>query len=310
MTPERLDRPFTDPLVGRIFLPLATGVHWGLERITAALDDLGDPHLSYPTIHVGGTNGKGSVAAVLASVMCAEGHKVGLYTSPHLCHFHERFQVCGRPLPDDVIEARGLEIRELIAWHGLTFFEATTALAFHAFRREDLDVVVVEVGLGGRLDATNVVQPIASIITNIAMDHADFLGATVEEVAREKAGIIKAGVPILTAEANPAVVELLRATASRRAAPFFALDPVNDLHHVEVGRECTEFTVESRSWGRSDSRPRWLGVTRRSTPPSRSRCWSTFPPVFSRMRRRCERASRRCAGPAVIRSSRPHAIPC
>jgi dihydrofolate synthase/folylpolyglutamate synthase len=247
--PDRLDRPFTDPLVQRIFPPLATGVHWGLERTAAALKEIGDPQLAYPILHVGGTNGKGSVAATLASVLAAEGLRVGLYTSPHLVHFRERFQVAGRPLADDTLAARADEVRDAVARHGLTFFEAATVLGFHAFAKEGVQVAVVEVGLGGRLDATNVVTPSCSVITNVAMDHAEYLGPTPESIATEKAGIIKGGVPVLTAESDPGILELFRATARVMGAPFTALDPVSDLHHVEVTREGTAFTLETRSWG-------------------------------------------------------------
>jgi dihydrofolate synthase/folylpolyglutamate synthase len=247
--PDRLDRPFTDPLVQRIFPPLATGVEWKLERTADALARLGNPHLAYPTIHVGGTNGKGSVAATIANVLAAAGARVGLYTSPHLVHFRERFQVGGRPLADETLERRGREVREVMAAGGLTFFEAATVLGFHAFARESIDVAVIEVGLGGRLDATNVVHPVCSVITNIALDHLEYLGNTIESVATEKAGIIKEGVPILTAESDPVLLELFRETAGRRGAPFTALDPVNDLHHLEVTRTGTSFTLEREPWG-------------------------------------------------------------
>jgi dihydrofolate synthase/folylpolyglutamate synthase len=247
--PDRLDRPFTDPLVQRIFPPLATGVHWGLERTTGALSALGDPHLAFPTIHVGGTNGKGSVAATIAAVLAAAGSRVGLYTSPHLVHFRERYQIGGRPLSDETLVARASEVWNAVVQGGLTFFEAATVLGFHAFAREKVDVAVIEVGLGGRLDATNVVEPLCAIITNVALDHVEYLGPTVESVAVEKAGIIKEGVPILTAESDPALLELFRATAARRGAPFTALDPVSDLHHLNVNRDGTSFTFETRPWG-------------------------------------------------------------
>jgi dihydrofolate synthase/folylpolyglutamate synthase len=247
--PDRLDRPFTDPLVQRIFPPLATGVEWRLERTADALAGLGNPHLAYPTIHVGGTNGKGSVAATIANVLRVSGARVGLYTSPHLVHFRERFQVGARPLGDETLERRGREVRDAVVQGGLTFFEAATVLGFHAFARESIDVAVIEVGLGGRLDATNVVRPLCAVITNIALDHLEYLGHTVESVAAEKAGIIKEGVPILTAEQDPVLLELFRDTAARRHAPFTALDPVSDLHHLEVTRAGTAFTLETRDWG-------------------------------------------------------------
>src|SRR5690606_8651099 len=145
-------------------------------------------------VHIGGTNGKGSVAALVASVLHANGVRAGLYTSPHLCSFAERLVVGGRALPEARPIALADEIRPVIARHELTFFEAATVLGFHAFARERVEVAVVEVGLGGRLDSTNVVRPVVTAVTNVALDHADLLGDTLERIAVEKAGIIKAGV--------------------------------------------------------------------------------------------------------------------
>ena len=142
---------------------------WGLGRVAAALADLGDPHRTYRTLHVAGTNGKGSVASTLASILGVSGHRTGLYTSPHLCSFRERIQVGGAALSEERLVSAGDEIRAVVARHGLTYFEAATVLGFHAFARERVDVAVVEVGLGGRLDATNVVTPEVAIVTNIEM---------------------------------------------------------------------------------------------------------------------------------------------
>ena len=247
--PDRLDRPFTDPLVPRLFPPLATGVHWGLERTTGALADLGDPHLAAPVLHVGGTNGKGSVASTLSAVLGAEGLRVGLYTSPHLVDFRERYQVGGRPLSDEVLLARAAAIRDVVERHALTFFEAATVLGFHAFAREEVDVLVAEVGLGGRLDATNVVRPVAAAVTNVAMDHAEYLGDSLAAIAREKAGIAKPGVPLVTAETDPALLAVLEACCADRGAPFIALHPERHLHDVEVARDHTAFTLDTRAWG-------------------------------------------------------------
>ncbi len=248
--PERLDRPFSDPLVGRLFPSLATGVHWGLERTLRALDALGDPHLAYQTLHVGGTNGKGSVASTLASVLRAAGLRAGCYTSPHLCSFRERIQVDGTPLSDDTLLERSEEVREVIARFGLTFFEAATVLGFQAFARAGVDVVVVEVGLGGRLDATNVVRPLVSTVTNVAMDHADFLGHTLPEIAREKAGIVKAGVPFVTAETEPEQLDVFRTVTAERGAPLITLDPDAAIADLEVAPDHTTFSLSTRAWGR------------------------------------------------------------
>jgi dihydrofolate synthase/folylpolyglutamate synthase len=248
-TPDRLDIPFADPLVERLFPPLATGVEWGIERTRAALADLGDPHARYPTVHVGGTNGKGSVASTIHAVLEAEGLRSGLYTSPHLCVFPERYVIGGGPVEEERLVAAADAIRPVVLERGLTFFEAITVLAFHLFAEMEADVVVVEVGLGGRLDATNVIRPVCAAITNVAMDHAEYLGETREAVAREKAGIIKPGVPVITAEADPTLVGIFREVAAARGAPITALDPERDLHDVEVDRHHTAFTWRSRTWG-------------------------------------------------------------
>jgi dihydrofolate synthase / folylpolyglutamate synthase len=250
LTPDRLDRPFEDPLFDRLFPPLPAGVHWGLERVRGALASLGRPERAAPALHVGGTNGKGSVASTSASVLRASGLRVGLYTSPHLCSVRERFQVDGRPLDEERLVAYADEIRAVVSEHGLTFFEAATVLAFHAFAREVVDAQVVEVGLGGRLDATNVLEPVACAITNVALDHAEFLGDTLPAIAREKAGIFKPSVPAVTAESDPELVDLFREIASALDVPLTVLDPVRDLTDVEVARDHTAFSVDTGPWGR------------------------------------------------------------
>jgi dihydrofolate synthase/folylpolyglutamate synthase len=248
-TPDRLDRPFADPLVGRIFPPLATGVHWGLERTVRALESLGDPHRAYPTIHIGGTNGKGSVASTLAAVLSASGLKAACYTSPHLCSFRERILVDGLPLTEDEILARAEEVTDAVVRFGLTFFEAVTVLGFHAFERASADVGVIEVGLGGRLDATNVLRPEVAAVTNIAMDHADYLGDSLEKIAWEKAGIVKPGVPLLTAEAEPALLEILRDVTREVGAPFVAVDS-GAVEDLEIAADRTSFALDTHAWGR------------------------------------------------------------
>lgn len=248
LAPERLDRPFADPLVRDLFPPLATGVHWGLERTEGALEALGDPHRAYATIHVGGTNGKGSVASTVASVLTRAGHRAGCYTSPHLCSFRERMLVDRQPLPEVELRRYAAEVRDAIVRHRLTFFEAVTVLAMHVFREEGVRVAVMEVGLGGRLDATNVISPEVTAVTNVAMDHADYLGDTLEQIAREKAGIIKPGVPFATAEADPGIRGLLRRLADEAGAPFATVDrPAAE--GVEIEDDQTTFEVDTGPWG-------------------------------------------------------------
>lgn len=251
--------PTSDPLPSRLFPPLATGVHWGLERTVRALASVGDPHLSFPTLHVGGTNGKGSVAATLASVLREGGRRVGLYTSPHLCSFRERFQVDGRALGEQELAASSRELRQAFRTHGLTFFEATTVLAFHALARAGVEVAVVEVGLGGRLDSTNVIRPEAAAVTNVALDHAEYLGDSLDAIAREKAGIIKEGAPFVTSESVPGLVDVFREVARTRGAPFHHLDPARHVLDVEVTRDGTRFTAVTPSWGEMDLRTPMVG---------------------------------------------------
>ncbi len=248
-SPERLDRPFADPLVGRLFPPLATGVHWGLERVRHALEALGNPHRSFRSLHVGGTNGKGSVAVTLAAVLDRMGHRTGCYTSPHLCSFRERVVVGGRALDEDLLMLRAEEIREAVVRFGLTFFEAATVLGFHAFAQEDVDVGVVEVGLGGRLDATNVLTPMVSAITNVADDHQDYLGETLMQIGREKAGIIKPGVPLVTAETDTEVLAMFREVASSLGSPVFSVRPEEVVRELEVATDHTAFTLGTSAWG-------------------------------------------------------------
>ena len=174
----------------------------GLERIRNFCHQIGDPHKSYLTIHVAGTNGKGSVSHLLASILQSAGYRVGLFTSPHLRDFRERMRVDGEMISEQAVIDFVARHREDIQHAGLSFFEITTAMAFDFFATQDVEVAVVETGLGGRLDATNIITPILSVVTNIGLDHTDLLGNTLQAVAAEKAGIIKPGVAIVLGEAD------------------------------------------------------------------------------------------------------------
>jgi len=246
--PDRLDPLGSDPLLWRLFPALATGVEWGLERTERALAALGDPHRAFRSLHVGGTNGKGSVTATLAAVCQRAGYRVGCYTSPHLRSFLERILVDGRPLPEEKLVAYANETREPISRSELTFFEAATVLAFHAFAREGVEVAAVEVGLGGRLDATNVLLPEVTGVTNIAMDHADYLGSALADIAREKAGIVKPNVPFVTGENDPALLEIFADVARRSDAPLRVVR-TEDVRDVEVRSDGTRFRMRTDAWG-------------------------------------------------------------
>ncbi len=238
-----------DVPLDRVLPPLSVGVEWGLSRTEGALAALGNPERSFESVHIGGTNGKGSVAAVLSSVLAHEGKRVGLYTSPHLCSFRERFQIDGRPVSmQDLLDAGG-EIRDHLSGAGLTFFEAATVLAFHLFARSGVEVALVEVGLGGRLDSTNVIRPRLAAITNVAMDHHEYLGDTLPQIAGEKAGIIKAGVPLVTAETDPEILAIFRDRAEALDAPFHVLEPERVVHDLEVAPKGNAFSLLTDTWG-------------------------------------------------------------
>ena len=174
----------------------------GLHNITEMCRRLGNPQKNYLTIHVAGTNGKGSTSHILASVLQQAGYCVGLFTSPHLVDFRERIRVNGEPISEKRVVSFVNKHREEMVALGLSFFEMTTAMAFDYFSESDVEVAVIETGLGGRLDSTNIITPILSVITNIGLDHTAMLGSTVCEIAFEKAGIIKQGVPVVIGESD------------------------------------------------------------------------------------------------------------
>lgn len=185
----------------------------GLERIISFCQHLGNPQRNYYTIHVAGTNGKGSVSHMLASILQQAGYRTGLFTSPHLSDFRERIRVDGEMIPKqkvvNFVDKHKTKMQEL----DLSFFEMTAAMAFDYFDQSDVEVAVIETGLGGRLDATNIIVPILSVITNIGMEHTEFLGDTIEKIASEKAGIIKKSVPIILGEASDAYNGVFEARA-------------------------------------------------------------------------------------------------
>ncbi len=202
-------------------LDAARGIELRLDRVRGALERLASPHERFPVFHVAGTNGKGSTAAMVEAVLRANGYRVGLYTSPHLVDFTERIRVNGQTVPEVEVVERVAGLRATLSAAGieLTFFELVSVLAFDVFARAQVDVAVVEVGLGGRLDATNVTVPVASAITTIAHDHEAYLGTTLEAIAGEKAGIMKPGVPVVIGHVPGVVAERLAAEAARVGAP-------------------------------------------------------------------------------------------
>ncbi|NDY42934.1 bifunctional folylpolyglutamate synthase/dihydrofolate synthase [Dissulfurirhabdus thermomarina] len=197
------------------------GFRLGLERMEAVLDALGHPERAVPVVHVAGTNGKGSAAALITAILSAAGLRVGLYTSPHLHCLAERFRIGGRPIPEPELAERIHRIRRLVeAGCELSYFEATTAIAFDWFRDAAVDLAVVETGLGGRLDATNVVVPRVSVITGVGLDHRSYLGRTLAAIAREKAGIVKPGVPVVSGVRRAAARRVVHGRCRELAAPL------------------------------------------------------------------------------------------
>lgn len=193
----------------------------GLENTLTLDEHFGHPHRNFHSIHVGGTNGKGSCSHTLAAILQEAGYKVGLYTSPHLVDFRERIRVNGQTIPEDYVVKFVEEEREFFEPLHLSFFELTTAMAFRYFSDEHVDVAVIEVGLGGRLDCTNIIQPDLCIITNISFDHTQFLGDTLEKIAGEKAGIIKSKTPVVIGETTPETKSVFTKKALEVGAPIF-----------------------------------------------------------------------------------------
>ena len=198
------------------------GIKFGLNSTVNILNRIGNPHEKLRFIHIGGTNGKGSTAAMLSSVLREHGYKVGLYTSPHLVRFTERFRIGEQEATAERILDVFNRIRPLLDdREPPTFFEMITAMGFLYFAEENVDWVIAEVGMGGRLDATNVIAPEVTVITNIAMDHKEYLGNTLAAIAREKAGIIKPNVPLVTGASQPLVKGILKATCLQCDAPLY-----------------------------------------------------------------------------------------
>ncbi len=201
----------------------------GLSNTLALDNHFGNPHKAYKTIHIAGTNGKGSCSHTIAAVLQSAGYRVGLYTSPHLADFRERIKVNGGPIPKERVIEFVEQERNFFEPLQPSFFELTTALAFKYFEEQQVNIAVIEVGLGGRLDCTNIIAPILSIITNISFDHTQFLGNTLSEIAKEKAGIIKEGIPCLIGEHTAETKLVFKAVAQERHAPlYFAQDNVID----------------------------------------------------------------------------------
>ncbi len=223
----------------------------GLGNITAFDALLGHPHRQFLTVHVAGTNGKGSVSHILASVLHSAGYRVGLFTSPHLVDFRERIRVDGEMIPESGVVEFVAEYRDEMVRLGLSFFEMSTGLAFAHFAVSGVEVAVVETGLGGRLDSTNIVTPAVSVVTNIGLDHMQLLGDTIPAIAAEKAGIIKRGVPVVVGESDPASDPVFAARARETGSRIVFADRVWECCGVHALENSQIFSIRRAGDGAS-----------------------------------------------------------
>ncbi len=192
-----------------------------LDNILILSEHLGNPHLLFPSVHIAGTNGKGSVAHMMAAILGEQGYKTGLATSPHLKDYRERIRINGLMIPHEVVSSFVTKHQDLFEQIKPSFFELTIALTFWYFADQQVDIAVVETGLGGRLDSTNIIRPELSVITNIGLDHMNLLGNTLEKIAREKAGIIKEGVPVVVGRRQPEIHYVFEEIAAAKGSPVF-----------------------------------------------------------------------------------------
>ena len=239
--------PFTkiDNLLAHLYGLRRLGIKIGLEHTKELLRRCGSPHRGLKTIHIAGTNGKGSTAAMIHSILRESGLKVGLYTSPHLIRFNERIRINGLPISDKYIIEFMAQFNSVIDEVEATFFEATTVLALHYFSNQEVDVAVIETGLGGRLDSTNVIDPELTIITSIDLDHQQLLGETLIDIAAEKAGIIKKQTPVLVCSQTPEVMDVIRKKAQESNSPIIYS---NDPKRITVNHRSTGFELDNKQY--------------------------------------------------------------
>ncbi len=260
-------------LLDELFAMTFVGIKPGLERIEMLCASLGDPQDTYPVIHVAGTNGKGSLCAMIAAVLQGAGLRVGLYTSPHIERFNERIRVNGEQIADVDVARLARPLMDAAATVHGTFFEVTTAMAFQYFAEKRVDVAVIETGLGGRLDATNIVSPMLTVITSIDYDHMEYLGSTLESIANEKAGIIKAGTPCVIAEPRRELRAVFEARSLQVGAPFvFVDDEVHvdvDTFHPDLSMTVSVITRDDRFYITTDL----CGVHQARTVATVVTCW-------------------------------------
>lgn len=224
----------------------ATAINKGLDRTEALCEALGNPHRKLKMIHVAGTNGKGSTSHMLASILSHAGYKTGLYTSPHLLDFRERIRIDGEMIPEQYVIDFVQQHRDIIESIQPSFFEVTVALCFDYFVRQEVDYAVIEVGLGGRLDSTNVIIPILSVITNIGFDHVDMLGDTLPLIASEKAGIIKQNIPVVISEFHEETAPIFQKVAQDLNAPILFAEDKREVIDYQQTENYLEVVVKSK----------------------------------------------------------------
>lgn len=229
------------------------GIKLGLENVTEFLQRIGNPHLGLKTVHVTGTNGKGSVCAFVAEMLQQTGLKVGLYTSPHLVDFGERIRISGQDISEDDVLRLGVPLKQVMQQmeaedreKQLTFFEFTTGLAFKYFAERKVDIVVTEVGMGGRLDATNVIVPEVAVVTRIGLEHTNYLGSTIQDIAREKAGIIKSSARVITCERGHEALSVIETTCRRKGATLRRIGKDFEVTNVQQSLQGTGLDYSGR----------------------------------------------------------------
>jgi dihydrofolate synthase/folylpolyglutamate synthase len=244
-----MSKPFTtyQEALSYIYNLERFGIKLDLTNITALMSHLGNPHLEFPSIHIAGTNGKGSVAAMMHSVLHEADYKTALYTSPHLVDFRERIKIGQDLIERDYIFDFVRKPREEIDKNGYTFFEVTTALAFQYFAERKVDVAVIETGMGGRLDATNVINPLVSIITSIGLEHTEYLGDTIPQITGEKAGIIKPSVPVITGVNQSEALDVIKSVCAERNSELKVVQEKSNYSILEASIFGSKFDFSSEA---------------------------------------------------------------
>jgi dihydrofolate synthase/folylpolyglutamate synthase len=233
-----------DEIKKNLFSRTGYGIKYDLERMIKASRECGNPQNSFKSFHIAGTNGKGSTCAYLEQMLRSYGYSTGLYTSPHVINFEERFRIDSKPVSEELWMEVYLDLKQIIEQYELTFFEATTLMAFELFKRKNVSWCVIETGLGGRLDATNIIRPVVSVITAIDIDHKEYLGETIESIANEKFGIIKEDAPVvLLKNKNQLVMQNAVNICHEKRSQLVIVDP----ERYEVGENVSGVTVKDDS---------------------------------------------------------------